>query len=143
MSKEIVKKYVSDELTIVWKPHKCIHAGVCVKTLPQVYDPKAKPWITMEKASTEVLKAQIDLCPSAALSYEEPADKESSQAEGSNSVQVEIMENGPLLIHGHLVISSKDLKSESKNSKTAFCRCGHSQNKPYCDGNHVKKGFEG
>lgn len=69
MKKEIVKKYSNGELTVVWKPNKCIHAGECVKALPQVYNPKEKPWIKAENASTEELKAQINKCPSGALSY--------------------------------------------------------------------------
>lgn len=69
MSDEIIKTYINGELTIVWKPGKCTHSGVCVRTLPQVYNPKAKPWITIENASTEELKAQIAKCPSGALSY--------------------------------------------------------------------------
>ncbi|WP_299253469.1 (4Fe-4S)-binding protein [uncultured Aquimarina sp.] len=63
------KEYTNGELTIVWKPEKCVHAGVCVKTLPKVYDPKRKPWIQAENASTEALKSQIETCPSGALSY--------------------------------------------------------------------------
>jgi uncharacterized Fe-S cluster protein YjdI len=37
--------------------------------LPQVYNPKAKPWITIENASSEELKARLSICPSGALSY--------------------------------------------------------------------------
>lgn len=70
MEKNIIKKYKNKELTILWEPKKCIHAGVCVKTLPGVYDPKAKPWIKPENATIQELKDQIDLCPSGALSYE-------------------------------------------------------------------------
>lgn len=69
MEKEIIKEYSNGELTIVWKPKTCIHSGVCVKTLPQVYKPQEKPWIQIDNATTEELKAQIDKCPSAALSY--------------------------------------------------------------------------
>ena len=69
MEREIVKKYSNGELTVVWKPNKCIHSGECVKALPQVYNPKEKPWIKAENASTEELKAQINKCPSGALSY--------------------------------------------------------------------------
>jgi uncharacterized Fe-S cluster protein YjdI len=67
-----VHEYSNGELTIVWQPDKCIHAGVCVKTLPGVYKPGERPWITMENATTAQLKAQIDRCPSGALSYKTP-----------------------------------------------------------------------
>ncbi|MGW8122376.1 (4Fe-4S)-binding protein [Roseivirga echinicomitans] len=69
MEKEIVKEYSNGELTVVWKPQKCIHAGECVKALPEVYNPKEKPWIKAENASTQDLKDQIAKCPSGALSY--------------------------------------------------------------------------
>ena len=69
MEKEIVKEYSNGELTVVWKPQKCIHAGECVKALPEVYNPKEKPWIKAENASTQALKDQIAKCPSGALSY--------------------------------------------------------------------------
>jgi uncharacterized Fe-S cluster protein YjdI len=69
MEKDLTKKYRNQELTILWQPKKCIHAGVCVKTLPKVYDPKEKPWIKPMNASVQELMDQIDLCPSGALSY--------------------------------------------------------------------------
>lgn len=69
MEKEIVKKYSNGDLMIVWKPNICTHSGVCVRTLPNVYNPKAKPWLTIENASTVELKEQISMCPSGALSY--------------------------------------------------------------------------
>lgn len=58
------------DLTVLWTPSKCIHAGVCVRSLPQVYHPKDKPWIKADKASAEELMEQIDRCPSGALGYE-------------------------------------------------------------------------
>lgn len=66
---EIIKEYQKDNLTVIWQPKKCIHAGVCVKMLPEVYNPKLKPWINCEPATVEALKNQIDACPSGALSY--------------------------------------------------------------------------
>ncbi|MGQ2985302.1 (4Fe-4S)-binding protein [Flavobacterium sp.] len=64
-----IKEYQKDNLTVIWEPKKCIHAGICVKTLPKVYDPKATPWVNCNNASVDELKAQIDACPSGALSY--------------------------------------------------------------------------
>lgn len=69
MSNEAVKTYTNGEITIVWRPEKCTHSGMCVKTLPRVYNPQAKPWIKIENATTEQLKEQLDKCPSGALSY--------------------------------------------------------------------------
>lgn len=63
-------RYNNGELTIVWQPSLCSHSGKCVKTLPQVYNPDVKPWITTGVATTDELIHQINLCPSGALSYE-------------------------------------------------------------------------
>ena len=62
-------EYHTGEITILWKPKTCIHAGVCVKMLPKVYKPKERPWIKAENATAEELKNQMDKCPSGALSY--------------------------------------------------------------------------
>ncbi len=69
MKKEIKKEYSNDDITIVWKPGICIHAGECVKSLPKVYNPKSKPWINIENVDTKDLIEQINACPSQALSY--------------------------------------------------------------------------
>ncbi len=63
------KEYKTEDLTIVWKPELCQHVGECVKRLPKVYDPNARPWCKPENASTEELVAQINACPSGALTY--------------------------------------------------------------------------
>ena len=67
--KQNTKEYSNGEITIVWEPKKCTHAGVCVKKLPKVYHPKEKPWIKIENANTKALKEQIHQCPSGALSF--------------------------------------------------------------------------
>ena len=138
--KEIVKEYASGDLTVVWKPKKCIHAGICVKSLPKVYDPKGKPWIKAENASADELMAQIEQCPSGALSY--TMENENIVEETSSSeVTVKVMPNGPLLVSGTLQVTDKDGNTETKTKNNAFCRCGGSSNKPYCDGTHSKIEF--
>lgn len=62
-----IKEYSNGEVTILWQPEKCVHAGMCVKTLPQVYNPKERPWIKAENATSEELKNQVAKCPSGAL----------------------------------------------------------------------------
>lgn len=141
--KEIIRKYSNGALTIVWKPRKCIHSEICAKTLPQVYRPREKPWIQADQASKEELIAQIDKCPSAALTYELENESEQKKEIMSEETKVEVMPNGPLLVHGQLEVTGTDGQKEAKKRTTAFCRCGASGNKPYCDGEHNKIGFEG
>lgn len=140
--REITKKYTNGDLTVVWKPKKCIHSGICVAELPQVYDPKKKPWIEAENASIEELKAQIDKCPSAALTYYiKDENKETIKTE--TMVKMTINKNGPLLVKGDIELINADGSTEVKSEVTAFCRCGASDNKPFCDGRHNKIGFIG
>ncbi len=78
------KEYTNGEITILWTPGKCIHSGICVKTLPQVYHPKDKPWIKPENASSQELIDQVAKCPSGALSIKEQ----------KKSTKIEIEDNG-------------------------------------------------
>ncbi len=140
-AKEIVKEYSNEEISVIWKPNTCIHAKKCWKGLIQVFNPQNRPWINMEGASSERIKKQVEACPSGALSYvSKTAD---GQASAHTETKVEALEDGPLLIYGTLHITNPDGTTEKKNKTTAFCRCGASHNKPYCDGTHVKVEFKG
>jgi len=67
--KDITKKYTNAEVTIVWKPDKCIHSAICFKGLREVFHPQELPWITPEKSTTDKIVEQVKKCPSGALSY--------------------------------------------------------------------------
>ena len=60
-------KYSNTEVTILWQPDKCIHSAICFKGLPAVFDPRKKPWITPDQASTQAIVEQVKKCPSGAL----------------------------------------------------------------------------
>lgn len=64
-------EYNNGEITVLWKPKVCVHAGICVRTLPMVYNPKARPWINLENATTDEIINQVAQCPSGALSIKE------------------------------------------------------------------------
>jgi uncharacterized Fe-S cluster protein YjdI len=67
--KDITKKYSNNEVTIVWKPSVCQHTGICFRGLPGVFDPRRRPWIITENATTEQIIDQVKKCPSGALSF--------------------------------------------------------------------------
>jgi len=135
------KEYSNSEITVVWQPELCIHSGVCFKGLPRVFQPRVRPWIKIDGATTEAIVNQVKACPSGALSYFRNTDR--NNEEETPETKITVRENGPLLVHGTLKITHKDGKEEIKNKLTAFCRCGASNNKPYCDGTHNKNGFMG
>jgi uncharacterized Fe-S cluster protein YjdI len=62
-------KYSTGEITVVWKPGMCIHSAICFKGLPEVFDPRRKPWIVPENSSTEKIIEQVKACPSGAISF--------------------------------------------------------------------------
>jgi uncharacterized Fe-S cluster protein YjdI len=66
--KDITKTYSNGDVTIVWKPSQCIHSAICFKGLGEVFDPRKRPWITLENSTPEKIIDQVKKCPSGALS---------------------------------------------------------------------------
>ncbi|MCU0440951.1 MAG: (4Fe-4S)-binding protein [Bacteroidia bacterium] len=141
--KDITKKYTNDEVTIVWKNAQCIHSTLCWKGLNEVFNPTERPWIKPEGAPTQAIIEQVKKCPSGALSYylNTEMDQESIQVDAETII--EVAPNGPLLVYGNVKVKDANGNETAKNKVTAFCRCGQSSNKPYCDGTHRKINFEG
>lgn len=50
--------------------------------------------------------------------------------------------DGPLVVTGNLEICAGTGKTVNRTTRTALCRCGHSANKPFCDGSHARVGFK-
>jgi len=69
MRDESTKRYTLNGITVTWKPGLCIHSGICARGLPAVFDPRRRPWIELQHADTDVIAAQVDRCPSGALSW--------------------------------------------------------------------------
>jgi len=138
------KEYSNGEVTVVWQPDKCIHSAICANGLPGVFQPKEKPWIKVDNASTDKIIHQVKQCPSGALTYYTKDGEKSKPVENmsDSKAKAQVIENGPLMISGEITLEHTDGKTETKKS-AAFCRCGHSGNKPFCDGSHTKKDFKG
>ena len=62
------KHYSKDGITVVWKPGVCIHSKKCWTELPEVFDPRKKPWTNLEGAGIAQIVEQVNKCPSGALS---------------------------------------------------------------------------
>ena len=52
--------------------------------------------------------------------------------------------NGPLRVEGQFTIHDAQGNAFDIAGRTvlSLCRCGHSENKPFCDGSHKRAGFQ-
>ncbi|MCA0272724.1 MAG: CDGSH iron-sulfur domain-containing protein [Proteobacteria bacterium] len=72
----------------------------------------------------------------------EPVAKDTPALEVRNGpVDLQPQPNGPLKVVGNLEVVSGTGRTVNKVRQVFLCRCGHSQNKPYCDGSHKAAGF--
>ncbi|HVN79184.1 MAG TPA: CDGSH iron-sulfur domain-containing protein [Terriglobia bacterium] len=60
------------------------------------------------------------------------------------SVRITVNNNGSLKVEGDFTVHDMQGNAFDLSGRTAisFCRCGHSENKPFCDGTHRKVGFQ-
>lgn len=65
-----LQSYESDEIIVTFDPNVCIHSGVCVRGLQQVFDVRLKRWIRPENAPAERVADQVRHCPSGALQFQ-------------------------------------------------------------------------
>lgn len=56
-------------------------------------------------------------------------------------VKIQALKHGPLMVTGDVDIIDSNGEVMKSGTQIALCRCGHSANKPFCDGQHRKNGF--
>ena len=160
MDRVNTRRYRTDAVTVIWQPDKCSHSGLCFRGLPGVFDPRRRPWVDVTAADAAAIVAQVEQCPSGALSWtattSEPAavsgapaplplrtQPDTAVVTAGSVVIVEPLPDGPLVVHGTVTVRTADGSEATREHRTAFCRCGQSSSKPYCDGSHGVVGFKG
>ncbi len=115
----------------------CYHAGFCVRE-------HAKAWSLVEQAEDTAARAllvdMIEKCPSGRLEYFEPPDE--AAVEQTLEQEVGIVDDGPLWVRGGIPVQGSDGETYEVRNRVTLCRCGASNNKPFCDGEHSKIGFK-
>ncbi|MBE0647756.1 MAG: (4Fe-4S)-binding protein [Bacteroidales bacterium] len=144
---ENVKRYTNGDITVYWRPGKCIHSANCIIGLPAVFNSQKRPWINMTDANTDEVIKTVDSCPSRALLYKNnkgaAAPDKAKDPPTAGSTRVQILKNGPALISGDFIIRDADNQQIGIETEiAAICRCGASKKKPFCDGNHTRIGFK-
>jgi uncharacterized Fe-S cluster protein YjdI/CDGSH-type Zn-finger protein len=134
------KKYPAPDILVYYQPRLCIHAAECVRGLPEVFDTSRKPWIAPQQASAQAIAEVIERCPSGALQYERLDG--GAQEPVPQSASVRLVPDGPLYVRGPITLKDPEGNMIFRSTRAALCRCGASQNKPFCDNSHLQTGFQ-
>jgi len=153
MAESKVHRYAGKEGVVTWDSGICVHAAECIRSLPQVFNRDARPWIATDAASFDALGAAIARCPSGALRLYRPdgtlavasgpgAASDPASATTAAPTVLKPRPDGPNVFSGEFVVVIAGAEGERREAQAFLCRCGASSNKPFCDGTHRKIGFK-
>ena len=128
-----------DGITIHDNRGLCAHAGRCTDGLPAVFRLGTEPWIAASAADAETIAATIQQCPSGALSY---SINEKLYRDRGGDPAFALAPNGPYIIRGGAELPDTELDAGGTTDHMTLCRCGASQNKPFCSGAHWNVRFD-
>jgi len=134
------REYTNEAITVQWEAQYCIHTAACLMGLPGVFDPGRLPWIDISQAAADDIAQVVMRCPTGALHFRRHDGGEQEVPPDDTSVQPR--KNGPLFTRGAIRVVDMEGNVIREDTRVAFCRCGQSANKPFCDGTHRAIGFQ-
>ena len=137
------RDYVGKEITIHDNRKICSHAKECVNNLPSVFKLGSKPWIDSDGSKMQDIINTVRKCPSGALSYSIDGIEYRDPKQQRDPI-LTVLKNGPYYITGGIDLIGENIEFGEGASKEHYtlCRCGASENKPFCDGTHRTINFK-
>ncbi|UCG25434.1 MAG: (4Fe-4S)-binding protein, partial [Chloroflexota bacterium] len=132
------RRYTSQAVDVTYNLKRCIHAAECVTRLHEVFDTQKRPWIQPGNSTVDAVVGTVSLCPSGALHTERKDGGSGETVPGQNVIVV--YEDSYYRFTGEIEIQGSNVAVE-REVRVTLCRCGMSENKPFCDNSH-KKGFK-
>lgn len=136
------RDYPGKEITVHDNRKICSHAAECVNNLSSVFKLGSRPWINPDASKMNDIIDVVRRCPSGALSYSIDGVEYRDPEEQRNPT-VTVLKNGPYHITGGIELIGENIQFGEGASKEHYtlCRCGASENKPFCDGAHKSSKF--
>lgn len=132
-----IREYEGNNITILYDVARCFHAEECIHGAPGVFQKGARPWVQADGEDPSKTADVIQRCPTGALHYRAKDEALNERPHAENVVTVTA--DGPLLAQGNMEINLAE--GAILETRAAFCRCGASANKPFCDDSHSSIGF--
>jgi len=80
------RTYENDRIRVHWDSARCIHTGICLRALPDVFDTGRRPWVEIDAAAADAVADAVERCPTGALRYERLDGAEGEQPERPTKV---------------------------------------------------------
>jgi CDGSH-type Zn-finger protein/truncated hemoglobin YjbI len=133
--------YEGQQIEILDNRGICAHSGFCTDRLASVFHLGQDPFISPSGGRLDEIIQTVRACPSGALSYSMGGVEARNQVDQPRPAAIEVSKDGPYRISGGVRLvgeTGDDLPRAEGSSREHFslCRCGHSQNKPFCSGMH-------
>jgi CDGSH-type Zn-finger protein/truncated hemoglobin YjbI len=135
--------YLGEQVTVFDNRGLCQHSGFCTDRLPTVFRSGQEPFVAPSGGRMDEIIRAVRDCPSGALGFAIDGIQATGQRDWGNTREpgIEITKDGPYRITGGIPLSAADGGQIARNEGAsqehyALCRCGHSQNKPFCSGMH-------
>ncbi|NQY09210.1 MAG: (4Fe-4S)-binding protein [Flavobacteriales bacterium] len=71
-TKSLAMKYTNGEIEVKWELKKCIHSAHCVSNLSNVFQPKERPWVKIDAASSDEIEKIVNGCLRGKLKFDYP-----------------------------------------------------------------------
>jgi CDGSH-type Zn-finger protein/truncated hemoglobin YjbI len=135
--------YVGQQVTVYDNRGICQHSGFCTDRLATVFRAGTEPFVAPSGGRMDEIVRAVRDCPSGALSYGVDGIEERAAVDhhGSRSPMIEVTRDGPYRVTGGLPLRVPHRAAGSSEEHYALCRCGQSQNKPFCSGMHYYVNF--
>jgi CDGSH-type Zn-finger protein/truncated hemoglobin YjbI len=134
--------YVGATVTVMDNRGLCQHSGFCTDRLNTVFHSGSEPFVTPSGGRMDQIVDAVRACPSGALSFgvdDREAREQVDQAHRPEAI--EVSKDGPYRITGGIPLTGDQGEELARpqgasHEHYALCRCGQSQNKPFCSGMH-------
>jgi len=132
--------FEGEEYTVEWDGKLCMHAEECWRSDSTLFELKRKPFGDPDQVDGDEIDRVAKRCPSGSISWQDKSGQTEEEAASSNTVT--IVPAGPAYIRGDLSYEGIESTPGATHRRAALCRCGQSQNKPFCDNSHKKEGWD-
>lgn len=136
----VARVYENDQIEITWEPGFCIHWAACIRGSSEAFNPRRKPWIDVSAETPERLAEIVEHCPTGALHAIWKDGRPAEHPPESPTLLPTL--DGPTFVRGRTRLYDRQGNLIREDTRMALCRCGHSQNKPFCDDSHYHQGFK-